>query len=175
MDAQAISGHYIHRCPSLLLRLRLDNCCMSAGSRFTKWLPSAKDSAKRDAAADAPMVPANAQPPASDMAADPGDEAQEWDLNDPQDVMDVIEHRFPFKDAEKAGFTLAQFSKIAAFYIDFLKKKSPKAPLSQHFKEDLDKGVVDSSKQRIAWLNSFAAQRAKQYLTKPEKAKAKLQ
>ncbi|OLQ07705.1 hypothetical protein AK812_SmicGene8877 [Symbiodinium microadriaticum] len=59
-----------------------------------------------DATADAPMVPANAQPPASDVAADPLDEDQEWDLNDPQDVMDVIDHKFPFKDAKKVKTSL---------------------------------------------------------------------
>ena len=105
------------------------------------------------------------------VAADDSEKDEEWDLNGPRDVMDIIDHKIPFHDVENARFTMPQFAKVSACYIELLKKKSPKAPLSQHFQEDVDKRVFSSSKQRIAWLSSFAAQRAKQFLIKLEKAK----
>ena len=93
--------------------------------------------------------------------------SEEWDLSDPRDVMDIIGHKFPCHDLEKAGFTMPQFARVSACYIELFKKKSPKAPLSSTSKR------TSTKEQRIAWLGSFAAQRAKQFSIKLEKAKTK--
>ena len=51
----------------------------------------------------------------------------------------------------KCGITIPQFSKIAAFDIESLKKRVPKAPLAHHFRADLD-DITSSRKKRLDWL-----------------------
>ncbi|CAE7199070.1 unnamed protein product, partial [Symbiodinium microadriaticum] len=60
------------------------------------------------------------------VAADDSEKDEEWDLNGPRDVMDIIDHKIPFHDVENARFTMPQFAKVSACYIELLKKKSPK-------------------------------------------------
>ena len=89
-------------------------------------------------------------------------------MNNPKHCIEILEHRFPEHDLKKSGLSLAQFGKVCEFYMEYLKRKTPKASLAHHFKSDLDHGIFSTSKKRMDWLKSFSAQRALQYVQKPK-------
>lgn len=93
--------------------------------------------------------------PAPGDASDP--EESEWDLNNPEHCVEVLENRFPFHEISQAGVTIDQFNKISRFYVDSLKRKVPKAPLSQHFLKDLE-DITASKKNRMNWLTCWGKQ-----------------
>ena len=45
----------------------------------------------------------------------------EWNLNSPDDCCSFIEHYFPAKEAEALGVSIDMFSKVAKFYVNFLR------------------------------------------------------
>ena len=98
---------------------------------------------------------------------DEGDDG-EWDMNNGKHCLEMLEHKFTQQDLHKSGLSITQFGKVCEFYIDFLKRKTPKASLAFHFTADIDHGIFSTSKQRLEWLKSFAAQRALQYVQKPK-------
>lgn len=71
----------------------------------------------------------------------------------------------------KCGVTVDQFERIARFYIDSLKKKTPKAPLSEWFLKDLD-DITSTRKKRMEWLTCWAKCRQRQFMQKPAKKSA---
>ena len=130
------------------------------------------------AAAAAPSTPAPAAvapstPPVPNVPPESPEKAgsesgSEWDLNNPDHCCEVLEHRFPQADVEKRGFSLEQFEKICSFYVDSLKKKTPKAPLSDWFLKDLD-DICSTKKKRMDWLLCWGKHRQRQFLQKPAK------
>jgi hypothetical protein len=112
------------------------------------------------AVANSRKVPAT---PAPGDASDP--EESEWDLNNPEHCVEVLENRFPFHEISQAGVTIDQFNKISRFCVDSLKRKVPKAPLSQHFLKDLE-DITASKKNRMNWLTCWGKARKQQFLPK---------
>ena len=92
-------------------------------------------------------------------------EDEEWDLNNAEHVLDYLDTKFKQADLAKAGVSIAQFNKIARYYVDHLKKRTPKAALSYWFKQDMS--AFDSSKLRVQWLQQYGALRREQFLQKP--------
>ena len=149
------------------LRQRKDKKA-DAGALASAGVPS-EETAKAAAAATAPApAAAAAAPPHSEGdALDEGDDG-EWDMNNGKHCLEMLEHKFTQQDLHKSGLSITQFGKVCEFYIDFLKRKTPKASLAFHFTADIDHGIFSTSKQRLEWLKSFAAQRALQYVQKPK-------
>ena len=59
----------------------------------------------------------------------------------------------------KCGITIPS---IAAFDIESLKKRAPKAPLAHHFRADLD-DITSSRKKRLDWLTCWGKQKIQVY------------
>ena len=137
--------------------------------------PSAPSTPAAPAQAPSTPAPAPATPvpcqDAGDVAESDADE-DEWDMNNPMHCVEILENRFPANEVAKCGITPDQFSKTATFYVESLKKRTPKAPLAQHFLKDLE--VITASKQkRFDWLKSWSVARKQQFMAKPSKSKAK--
>ena len=119
-------------------------------------------------------MPAQEKQAALGEAVEKGDDVEEedpeWNLNDPADVLDMLESSFPAADVEKAGYTLNMFTKICEHYLQFLKQKVPKAPLAHWIKKDLDAGILKNRTERIQWLQTYGKHRSLQYMAKPPKA-----
>ena len=75
-----------------------------------------------------------------------------------QPLCEILAELFPHSDLVKCGITIPQFSKIAAFYIESLKKRVPKATLAQHFDD-----ITSSRKKRLDWLTCWGKQRISQF------------
>ena len=95
--------------------------------------------------------------PASDKESN-----DEWNLNDPADCLEMLEKSFPA--CKKAGYSPDMFSKICKFYLQHLKTKTPKGSLASWIKQDLDAGILKSSKQRISWLQAYGKMRSSQFV-----------
>ena len=113
-------------------------------------------SSSASVAAPASPVPAAAPAPEAEEDED------EWDLNNASHCVEILAELFPHSDLVKCGITIPQFSKIAAFYIESLKKRVPKATLAQHFDD-----ITSSRKKRLDWLTCWGKQRISQFMAKP--------
>ncbi len=101
-----------------------------------------------------------------DCEAQETEEEQEWDMNNPQHCCEILESRFPYDDMVKCNVKISEFTKISMFYIESLKRRAPKAPLSHYFLKDFD-GITSTRQKRMDWLTSWGKQRRLQFMPKP--------
>ncbi|CAK8991027.1 DDE-1 domain-containing protein, partial [Durusdinium trenchii] len=92
----------------------------------------------------------------------------EWNLNNVDDCCSFIEHKFPAKEAEALGVNVDMFSKVALFYVNFLRnKRTLKAELRAHFtKEIIEPNTLGSKAGRKNWLQTWLAQRKRVFVPK---------
>ena len=92
----------------------------------------------------------------------------EWNLNSPDDCCSFIEHYFPAKEAEALGVSIDMFSKVAKFYVNFLRtKRTPKADLCVHFaKEIIEPKTLNSKAGRKNWLQTWLTERKRVFVPK---------
>eukprot|EP00435_Cladocopium_sp_Y103_P070720 s1005_g35.t2 len=92
----------------------------------------------------------------------------EWNLNDPDDCCSFIEHHFPAKEAESLGVSIDMFSKIAKFYVTFLRtKRTPRADLCVHFAIEMtEPKTLNSKAGRKNWLKTWLMERKRVFVPK---------
>ena len=94
--------------------------------------------------------------------------SEEWNLNDPADCQAFIESHFPASEVSSFGISIDSFSKVAAFYVDFLRfTRTPKAALAVHFqKEMIGPKTLGTKASRRKWLECWVAERKRVYVPK---------
>ncbi len=120
--------------------------------------PGAKDAEAAGAIADADKAP----------SSDSGTE--EFDMDNPDDVVNIIQASFPGKEVTSLGCkNIAEFEKVARFFVDNLKKGVCKAkPLSELVRAKLlQTGDLKSKKARESRYKWWAKKRSERYWKKP--------
>ena len=119
----------------------------------------------------APPTSENSEPMQGEGGKEEEEEEEsdaEWNLNNVDDCCSFIEHKFPAKEAEALGVNVDMFSKVALFYVNFLRnKRTLKAELRAHFtKEIIEPNTLGSKAGRKNWLQTWLAQRKRVFVPK---------
>mmetsp|Transcript_7368 Transcript_7368/g.8302 ORF Transcript_7368/g.8302 Transcript_7368/m.8302 type:complete len:123 (-) Transcript_7368:19-387(-) len=96
----------------------------------------------------------------------PDDSEDEWDLNNPRHCVQILNSKFESAELATAKLSPSQFTKVCAFFVDHLAKKTPKCELSLRFRKELDSGVWSNKKSRMGWLKAWMSMRSQQYMPK---------